>query len=487
MGSFVDQVNPNWTLPQATAPADFTGEWVAPNINSTGAYNLVNERFDEISAAAAGMLTTLNGHMSSLSGIVASLVIPPVTYDSQSIPSLSGNIPSPPVMAGGLDLEFPSFAGTLPTLSEIPIVNLSDIAPADLPDAITDVLSWIESNYNSPLFTAILTRLITDLQSGATGLDPIVEQEIFDRALSRQTIEFDKTQQEIEQYFAARGFDLPPGAMAGRLQEQSSERARNVLDMNGKIMIEQAELAQKNSQFSMQLAKDLEAVLRDFHNKTNDRSLDYAKALATNAIAIYAENIKGYIAKAEADKAYIEVQIENLKGVVEHNKGLIMAFTGEIDAYNALISGKSSKNKAITDVYSAQMSGYEAETRAVTETQKGMVAEWELRVKTADSDMHAQLGEIDAMVKAYSAEYGLRERVAESLTNVSAQTLASMYGAVNASAGISNSYNASESESWGHSESRGISIGHSESVSVSLGESSSMGNSLTESHEYKEK
>jgi hypothetical protein len=487
MGSFVNGVSVNLSLPTPGPPQDFEGDWEASGINSTGAYTLVNERFDTVTEDADAMLVTLQQYMDNLNSIIAPLVIPNVTYNSQNIPNLAGNIPSPPVMAAGLDLVFPDFSAVLGALASIPTVDLSDIDPADLPTTITDSLSWVASSYDTTLFTPLLTRIINDLQTGATGLSATVEQEIFNRARARQTIEFNKTQTEIEDYFAVRGFDLPPGAMAGRLQEQASEQARNLLDLNGKIMIEQAELTQKNSQFILGLAKDLEAVLRDFYNKTNDRSLDYAKALAVNAIAIYAENIKGYIAKAETDKIYIEVQIENLKATVEYNKGVILAFTGEVEAYTAEINGKASKNKAITDVYSAQVDGYESQSRAVTEQQKGLVAEWELRVKNADSDMQAQLGEIDAQVKAYGSEYGLRERVAESLTNVSAQALASMYGAVNASAGISNSYNAGESESWSHSESRGISIGHSESIGSSLGISSSISNDLRESHDYKEK
>jgi len=486
MGTIVSNVNSGWTLPQAAAPDTLVSALEPFGVNSTVAYDLVNTRFDEISESSNEMRTILEGYMTNLNVIIQSLVIPNVSYDSQTIPNLSGTIPSVPIMSGSLDLTFPSFTTPAPTLITIPTIDLSDLEPSNLPTEITDILSWANSNYDETLFTALLTRLITDLTSGATGLDPTVEQEIFDRALSRQTIEFDKTQQEIEQYFATRGFDLPTGAMAGRLQEQASEQARNVLDLNGKIMIEQAELAQKNSQFALGLAKDLEAVLRDWHNKTNDRSLDYAKALAANAIAIYAENIKGYIAKAEADKMYVDVQIENLKATVEYNKGLLLSYTGEIEAYNALISGKATKNKAITDVFSAEISGYESESRAITDQQKGLVAEWELRVKNAEADMQAQLGEIDVMVKAYAAEYGLREKVAESLTNVSSQTLASMYGAVNASAGVSNNFSSGQSNSFNRSESLSESVSRSEGISVNLNESSSLSNTLNESHNYEE-
>lgn len=96
------------------------------------------------------------------------------------------------------------------------------------------------------LLDDLLARLIADLTTGATGLDPIVEQAIWDRADDRLTVVEAAQQTEIEEYFASRGFPLPPLAMAARLQEHINERARSRNDLNDKILIQSSELDRKS-------------------------------------------------------------------------------------------------------------------------------------------------------------------------------------------------------------------------------------------------
>ena len=141
-------------------------------------------------------------------------------------------------------------------------------------------VDWTEGTYDTTLYSTLFTRLSTDLQLGATGVASEVEQEYINRAQARQDIIDDKLEQETLEFYASRGFTLPTGAMQAATAELANERARNRTDLNGKVLIEQAELAQKNSQFIIGIAKDVETMLRDFFNKVNDRSLEYAKAIA---------------------------------------------------------------------------------------------------------------------------------------------------------------------------------------------------------------
>lgn len=148
------------------------------------------------------------------------------------------------------------------------------------------------------LFATLLARLIADLESGATGLDPAVEQAIWDRADARLTVQEAKDQTEIESYFSSRGFDLPTGAMAGRLQEHLNERARNRTDLNDKILIQTSELAQKNSQFIIGVARELK---KDLLN--NEMEVFAARSTAQT------EKNKAIVAKYEVDVKQLDVEI----------------------------------------------------------------------------------------------------------------------------------------------------------------------------------
>lgn len=144
-------------------------------------------------------------------------------------------------------VEFAERVVTVPTLTTPSLPGTNPTAPSIADD--------------SAVFTATLSRLLTDLVSGARGVDAAVEAEIWARGDARFTLQEEADQLEIEQYFSSRGFELPTGAVTGKLQEHLNERARNRLEFNGKIMIEQAELAQKNSQFAITAATNIKNTL----------------------------------------------------------------------------------------------------------------------------------------------------------------------------------------------------------------------------------
>lgn len=371
---------------------------------------LVISRFAESKAYAdefLSRLTSQGGYLDALNAAIVAFDGAAIVAPSVTIPDLSITIPAAPTMSGTVSTDF---------LSQV-----------------TTALAWTESGYDSSLYTALLARIIADLTTGASGIGGTVEQEIYDRYLARTATDNDRQYREAEDYHASRNFDLPTGALNGTMLEVSASIAAKNLEASGKIMIEQAELAQKNSQFVIGAARELETVLRDFHDKTNNRSLDTAKALAENIIAAV-----------------------------------------------------TAANKAITEVYTADVQGYESTTRALTENQKGNVSAYGLQIQNADLELRAAIAVAEAAVQGYSAEYGLKEKVATAMANISMQASSAAFGAVNASAGVSFSGGASVSESWNHGESRSLGYSKGESRAVSQTNSYGHDESIRESHEFTE-
>jgi hypothetical protein len=488
MGDFVNKNTLDITVPDITAPnkIEGLGDWTSL-VNPSSPWLLINERFDTTTAEAEKWATLLEDYLTELNDIISAFPVGTVDYTPITIGNdVAVSIGAPPELSTAIDTTFPDFEPTPYSLSTIPTVDTSSLLPQDLPDDITAAINWVEDNYDDTLFQILYAQLISDLSSGAGGLGGTIEQEIYDRAVARQNVDNDARYVEIEEYAASRGFELPTGAMMGRLQEQTNSIAANNLDINGKILIEQADLAQKNQQFVIRALNNLEGLLRDFSNRSNDRSLDYAKAVAANAIAIYAERMRAYLTAAEANKIYIEAQIDVLRSIIESNNGLVAQFLAEAQAFSAESGAVSDKNKAITDVFNAEMNGYDTETKAIAANQAMIIAAYELKIKNAEAELSSQIAELDASVKGYTAEYSLRERVAEGQANIAMQAMSSAYGAVNASAGLS--YNGSESlsDSWNHGESRSDNYSHSESISKSASISKTISNALGESHSYEE-
>ena len=487
MGTFVN--NPPLYSINVNNPDKISalGDWDGSDASPSAPWALVEDKFNTTSAEAERWATLLEGYLTELNVVIDAFPDTNITYTPVTIgDDVDVAIGDAPILSTAIDTSFPTFTPTPYSLDTIPTVDTSAIIPGDLPADITEAITWFESNYDDTLYQQIYTQLISDLNSGAGGLGGTVEQEIYDRAVARQNVDNDAKYREIEDYAASRGFDLPTGAMMGRLQEQTNVIAVNNTEINGKILIEQADLAQKNQQFVLTAMTTLEGLLRDYSNKTNERSLDYSKAVATIAVQRYAEQMRGYIAAAEANKIYVTVQLEVLKAVVEANRGLISQFVAEAQAFEAEIGALAKKNDAISDVYKTEMVGYESENRAISDNQKNIISAYELKIKNAEATTKAAIASAEVSVQGYGAEYGLLEKVAESQANIAMQAMSSAYGAVNASAGLSYNGSESQSESWSHGETRSDSYSHSESVNLGETNSYAHGESITESHKFEE-
>jgi hypothetical protein len=310
----------------------------------------------------------------------------------------------------------------------------------------------------------------------------IMQQEIYDRAREQVRVANDKAYREVEEYFAARNFPLPPGAMAGRLAEVSQEISRNERDIAGKIMIDMSDqrrkdtymllelvqkdvhkmldMVQKNAlfmvennqkdfhfitgtnqenarfmitaiqqadqfvkklnndrlqfvestnssneqfeistniknrefaenynqkdrltiedlnqkgelaildanikqeQFASELSRQLEIILREFHNAQQNRSLEAAKAIANHSIQIVNAYIARYNARIEKYKAdamvygeqlkALQVEVEIFKAQIEGAKITAEVQKLQVDIYTAQVNAI----KVLAEFYSAQM------------------------------------------------------------------------------------------------------------------------------------
>lgn len=219
-------------------------------------------------------------------------------------------------------------------------VTVVDVADPTL-DSTTITAPTIPSD--GTLFTDLLTRVINDLQSGATGLDAVVEQAIWDRADARLAVQEAKDQAEIEDYFAARGFDMPPGAMAGRLQEHTNERARNRTDLNDKIIIQSSNLAQANSQFIIKVAQEIKSDLL-----TKETEIFAARSAA----------------QTEKNKAIVEKYDVQIKEMDVKARAAIAELTAGVDAYGAVQGLRERLAEAMANIAMQAMASLYGATNA---------------------------------------------------------------------------------------------------------------------------
>jgi len=450
-----------------------------PPVIPFSAYTLVTDKFNDTMQIAEDMLVRLvgldgqSGYLGQMNALVATYAMPALDALTVSLNTTALTLPARPLPTGleSLITDFGEFTTPAPTLVALPDVDTSLATPGDAPTPPVVAVNWSEAALSTAVYTDLLAKILAMMADGTTGIDPVAEQATYDRAIARNLTTNDKMYREVETYFSARGWDdAPQGALEGKLLEASAEISRNETDVSNEVMTKQADLIQKNTQFIVQQATELEKLIRTTREGESQRSLEHSKVAAEIIIQLYSENVKGYAAVAEAKKAYIQAQVEVLRGMIEHNKGLTEVYQAQAEVFKTSVEAKSSINDAVVKGFVAEISGYEAETKALSAGQMALVEDNKAKIEKADLDLRLLIAKIDATIKAYIAESSLKEKITNDMAQIAAQSVASALNAVNASASLGYSGSESRSESYGHNE--------------SVSESHSFGTSIHESHSF---
>lgn len=307
-------------------------------------------------------------------------------------------------------LAFP----VVPTLDEVSIpdapsltVPVFDVtAPVDGLDNPSATLVFSEAGYNSAVYADLIGKIVDGIQDGGTGLDPTVEAEIFERAIVRQRLSNDRAYQEVEDFFAGKGASLPMGAMAAKLQEISRDITLAESEITGKILIEQAELAQKNTHFLLDLGLKTEQVFRDFHLRQEGLRLQAATALVETTTKVYELGLALHATRVEAYRAEAAVYESRVKAVLS-----------EIEIYKGKMEGArvtAEVQNHLVNLYLAQLRGTETEMRLyVTEMEGAKIAveverakleRYRLEVETFSARLQAEKVKFDVYATEVAAE-----------------------------------------------------------------------------------
>ena len=191
-----------------------------------------------------------------------------------------------------------------------PSVSVPDVASA---------INWSEETLPTNLYTPLLDRLIDDLEDGANGLSEEVWDAMVARALSKESSLNDTEYNNAIDDISGRNFSMPAGALADAIIELTDKRAARTVDITNDILIEDARLAQGNSQAVIQQSVSLEGLIRQSKYQIDTTKLDYAKTSPTLVLQAFVEKIKAQVAVAEL----------TLKAEVEEGKLTLEGYTVE--------------------------------------------------------------------------------------------------------------------------------------------------------------
>ena len=317
-----------------------------------------------------------------------------------------------------LALQTHSFGGVnlheewLDKLDDIPELSLLEPAPfAYTPGA----------KYASQLLDS-LKALLNARIHGGTGLDPVVEQQIWDRARDRETQIALAREQEVLRGAEALGFPLPSGVLAGQLADARREYHDKLSGLSRDISIKQAELEQENVKNSIQAALQLESTLMDSLYKYEMLAFEAAKAAADNAIQANNAAIEHFKALLAGYQAYASAY-----------DTVVKAELSKVEVFKALLSAEETKsniNRSLVERYKAEIEG----SMAAVEIYKARVGAAQTLVELEKARIQAGGEQVRAFVATVNAETAkadlYKTRVSAEATKVEAVgTVARAYGA----------------------------------------------------------
>jgi hypothetical protein len=429
-----------------------------------GPWSLVNDRFQSTLANSEDMLERLvgeGGYLDQMAEVIGdvpdtSVVAPDV---DTGVALLNSGLSIPGFNRNHLG-TFPEETYSLLPLSPLPVISTDGIDAVQSPGVMADAtLQWDPSLFSSDVYAALLSRILSDLQHGATGLTPEVEQAIYDRAKARQLVDRQQEYEKINATWTGKQFMLPSGSLVSALIDFSIAANRQDADIENQIIITQAELAQKNSQFIIQQAGALEQIIRQAYSDQENRTLDFEKHRVDVLIREYAERVRAYAAELDAEKAKVQATVEALRGAIESNKAKVDVYKEQYAALAVRIGAVAAKNESLVKVFQSEVQGYAEAERAVAAQNESRIRHLTAKISKADLDLRASVAQAEVTMAGYTAETGIRERIATSMANIAAQAVASWASAVSASAGLSYSGSAAISES--RSQSKSINHSHS--------------------------
>lgn len=96
--------------------------------------------------------------------------------------------------------------------------------------------------------------LVNSITNGGTGIAASVEAQIWQRGRDRAVADGARAEAQVLDEFSARGFSLPPGAMAARLDAVRHEGMAKVNEFNRDAAIESAKIEVENVRFAVEQA-----------------------------------------------------------------------------------------------------------------------------------------------------------------------------------------------------------------------------------------
>lgn len=310
----------------------------------------------------------------------------------------------------------------LPAAPALAVPSFDEVAPAFNLAPPTQQFSYVDPGYASALRDELVVKLLNDLRYGSYGIEPADEAALWYRARDRAASLAKREVQEITRRAAATSFPMPQGALYDALEMAEQKHTNDLAEVNREIALKRADMYVEGRKFTFQQVQQYERMEQDLYNATQERALNYAKAVVEMGILVYRASVDQFNAqmqayairaqvfservRAELAKAQIyKTQVEAESVRVDFNRAKIDQYLAQLKAIDTVVDLYKSELQAVTiqmQVQQQKIDVFKAQLQTYSERLRAKEAEYNIYLAATRGEL-AKVDVYKAQIDAYNA------------------------------------------------------------------------------------
>jgi len=215
----------------------------------------------------------------------------------------------------------------------------------------TNTFDYQEGIVETPTLDKVQAKVEGDLDNGGYGIDSADEQALVDRARDRELQAAISAEESELRSSAARGFAVPPGVAAARIDAARQQARERISEVNREVMVNRAKLFRDARQAAMTTGIAVEAERLRYQGFRLERALNAQRFTAEFTINVfdaqvrkyntrlqaYNTFIQGYASQIQAELGKVEIYRTEVQAAVEQQRAKQI----EVELYNAIVNSST--------------------------------------------------------------------------------------------------------------------------------------------------
>jgi hypothetical protein len=222
---------------------------------------------------------------------------------------------APHMVYAGLDTSYlPPLVPILPDETRLDGEAMYNAQRDKLLVVITEGMARFIADFfpNPQFYEHALKWCDSAMTTGGTGIDPLVEQQLWERARARLLADSARMEDEAVATWANRRFPMPPGALHGQLQQISLDASRKLAEQSRDISIKSFDTEIENVRFAVKEVIDQRQVALNAmgdYIRTLMQGPQVAMQLTTGLAGVRSEAARNMVALYTAQSAAADPRI----------------------------------------------------------------------------------------------------------------------------------------------------------------------------------